>query len=89
MLFIILQLLLLQESWKDLFILHLAQWAIPWDLSNLLMARQIHLRKAGNILPNEEEVIDMEMKSMQVKAKWNQYRRYVLCRKLMLFMQRS
>ena len=71
MLCIILQLLLLQESWKDLFILHLAQWAIPWDLSNLLMARQIHLRKAGNILPNEEEVIDMEMKSMQVKAKWN------------------
>ncbi|KAG8225436.1 hypothetical protein J437_LFUL004436 [Ladona fulva] len=30
------QLLLLQESWKELFLLHLAQWSIPWDLSELL-----------------------------------------------------
>lgn len=30
------QLLLLQESWKELFLLHLAQWSIPWDLSALL-----------------------------------------------------
>ena len=63
-----LQLLLLQESWKDLFILHLSQWAIPWDLSNLLMSRQNQLRKSGNIMPNEEEIIDMEMKSMQVRV---------------------
>ena len=63
-----LQLLLLQESWKDLFILHLSQWAIPWDLSNLLMSRQNQLRKAGNVMPNEEEIIDMEMKSMQVRG---------------------
>ncbi|CAH1184281.1 unnamed protein product, partial [Phyllotreta striolata] len=27
------QLLLLQESWKELFLLHLAQWSVPWDLS--------------------------------------------------------
>ena len=60
------QLLLLQESWKDLFILHLSQWAIPWDLSDLLMTRQNHLRKSGNIMPREEEIIDMEIKSMQV-----------------------
>jgi len=29
------QMLLLQETWKDLFILHLANWSIPWDLSAL------------------------------------------------------
>ena len=62
------QLLLLQESWKDLFILHLSQWAIPWDLSDLLMNRQTQLRKEGNILPSEDEIIDMEIKSMQVST---------------------
>ncbi|XP_018318475.1 nuclear receptor subfamily 2 group E member 1 [Agrilus planipennis] len=34
------QLLLLQESWKDLFLLHLAQWSVPWDLSVLLTCPQ-------------------------------------------------
>ena len=62
------QLLLLQESWKDLFILHLSQWAIPWDLSDLLTNRQTQLRKEGNILPSEDEIIDMEIKSMQVST---------------------
>ena len=62
-----LQLLLLQESWKDLFILHLSQWAISWDLNTLLSARQAQLRQSGHIGPAEEEVIDMEIKSMQVK----------------------
>ena len=62
------QLLLLQESWKDLFILHLSQWAIPWDLSDLLMNRQTKLRKEGTILPSEDEIIDMEIKSMQVST---------------------
>ena len=62
------QLLLLQESWKDLFILHLSQWAIPWDLSDLLMNRQTQLRKEGNILQSEDEIIDMEIKSMQVST---------------------
>ena len=69
------QLLLLQESWKDLFILHLSQWAIPWDLTSLLKSRQVQLRKAGNILPNEDEIIDMEMKSMQVI---NRYKKYIM-----------
>ena len=60
------QLLLLQESWKDLFLLHLSQWAVPWDLSNLLNTRQNSLRTNGHILPIEEEVFDMEVKTMQV-----------------------
>ena len=58
------QLLLLQESWKDLFLLHLSQWAVPWDLSNLLNTRQNSLRTNGHILPIEEEVFDMEVKTM-------------------------
>ena len=61
------QLLLLQESWKDLFLLHLSQWAVPWDLSNLLNTRQNSLRNNGHILSIEEEVVDMEIKTMQVK----------------------
>ena len=61
------QLLLLQESWKDLFLLHLSQWAVPWDLSNLLNTRQTNLRNNGHILSIEEEVVDMEIKTMQVK----------------------
>ena len=32
------------------------------------MSRQNQLRKSRNIMPNEEEIIDMEMKSMQVRA---------------------
>ena len=30
------QVLLLEESWKDLFLLQLAQWYLPFDLSSLL-----------------------------------------------------
>ena len=62
------QLLLLQESWKDLFLLHLSQWAVPWDLSNLLNNRQNSLRTNGHILSIEEEVVDMEIKTMQVST---------------------
>ena len=60
------QLLLLQESWKDLFLLHLSQWAVPWDLSHLLNSRQNSLRSNGHIPSLEEEVFDMEVKTMQV-----------------------
>ena len=74
-----LQLLLLQESWKDLFILHLSQWAISWDLNTLLSARQAQLRQSGHIGPAEEEVIDMEIKSMQVAI------RYVIWKCIQLF----
>ncbi|XP_050303171.1 protein dissatisfaction isoform X2 [Anthonomus grandis grandis] len=42
------QLLLLQESWKELFLLHLAQWSVPWDLSVLLGCSQARER-----LPND------------------------------------
>jgi hypothetical protein len=59
---------LLQESWKDLFVLHLSQWAIPWDLGALMASRQAQLKSGGHISPCEEEIIDMEVKTMQVRA---------------------
>ena len=35
--------LLLQECWKDLFLLHLCQWSVAWDISHLLTARAASL----------------------------------------------
>ena len=26
----------MRESWKELFLLHLAQWSLPWDLVHIL-----------------------------------------------------
>lgn len=43
------QLLLLQESWKELFLLHLAQWSVPWDLSALLGCPQARERLPADI----------------------------------------
>ncbi|KAK4881257.1 hypothetical protein RN001_004576 [Aquatica leii] len=53
------QLLLLQESWKDLFLLHLAQWSVPWDLSALLSCPQARER-----LPSDLHTA-MEIKTIQ------------------------
>lgn len=38
--------LLLQECWKDLFLLHLCQWSVAWDISHLLTARAAQLSPA-------------------------------------------
>ncbi|XP_050534131.1 protein dissatisfaction-like [Daktulosphaira vitifoliae] len=54
------QLLLLQESWKELFLLHLAQWSIPWDLSPLLNSE-----KARERLPVDDLKVNIEMKIIQ------------------------
>lgn len=53
------QLLLLQESWKELFLLYLAQWSIPWDLSTLLNSS-----KARDRLP-QDEITANEIKTIQ------------------------
>lgn len=45
--------MLLRESWKELFLLHLAQWSLPWDLTNLL-------RKGNEALSYYEEKKDEE-----------------------------
>jgi hypothetical protein len=54
------QLLLLQESWKELFLLHLAQWSIPWDLSSLFGCS-----KARDRLP-QDDITNNEIKTIQV-----------------------
>ncbi|XP_023712584.1 nuclear receptor subfamily 2 group E member 1 [Cryptotermes secundus] len=53
------QLLLLQESWKELFLLHLAQWSIPWDLSALFGCS-----KARDRLP-QDDITNNEIKTIQ------------------------
>lgn len=58
------QLLLLQESWKELFLLHLAQWSVPWDLSSLLGCNQARER-----LPQDIHTAT-EIKTIQVKRKY-------------------
>lgn len=57
---LLLQLLLLQESWKELFLLHLAQWSIPWDLSLLFNSS-----KARERLPPDDPVVNNEIKAIQ------------------------
>lgn len=56
------QLLLLQESWKDLFLLHLAQWSVPWDLSSLLCCSQARER-----LPTDSHT-EIDIKTIQVRG---------------------
>ncbi|XP_038112351.1 nuclear receptor subfamily 2 group E member 1 isoform X1 [Culex quinquefasciatus] len=51
--------LLLQESWKELFLLNFAQWSVPWDLSALLESPPVRDR-----LP-QDPATQMEMKTMQ------------------------
>lgn len=57
---LLLQLLLLQESWKELFLLHLAQWSIPWDLSLLFNSS-----KARERLPPDDPIVNNEIKAIQ------------------------
>lgn len=61
------QLLLLQESWKELFLLHLAQWSIPWDLSALLGCPQ-----ARDRLPPDLHTAT-EIKTIQVCTYYQQF----------------
>jgi nuclear receptor subfamily 2 group A len=53
-------LLLLQESWKELFLLHLAQWSIPWDLSPVLGGP-----KARERLPQDDPIVSLEINTIQ------------------------
>ncbi|KAG7306053.1 hypothetical protein JYU34_008629 [Plutella xylostella] len=53
------QLVLLRAAWKDLFLLHLAQWSAPWDLSPLLSAPAARAR-----LP-PDPLADLELNTLQ------------------------
>lgn len=74
------QLLLLQESWKELFLLHLAQWSVPWDLSALLGCPQARER-----LPADLHTAT-EIKTIQVctelRCRLNSSNFYLFIRKL-------
>lgn len=48
-----------QESWKELFLLNLAQWGVPWDLGTLLDSAQVRER-----IPNDA-LTASEMKTIQ------------------------
>lgn len=49
----------MQESWKELFLLNLSQWAVPWDLGTLLDSTHVRDR-----LPQDPLTVS-EMKTMQ------------------------
>ncbi|KAJ6633167.1 Protein dissatisfaction [Pseudolycoriella hygida] len=53
------QQLLLQESWKELFLLNLSQWAVPWDLGALLDSPPVRER-----VP-QDPLTSTEMKTIQ------------------------
>ncbi|KAL7045552.1 hypothetical protein ACKWTF_002259 [Chironomus riparius] len=53
------QQLLLQESWKELFLLNFAQWSVPWDLASLFDSPQVRER-----LP-DDPTTNLEMKTIQ------------------------
>ena len=55
------QLLLLQESWKELFLLYLAQWSAPWDIDAVLTQRLARHRLTDDLL------INTEVKTIQVQ----------------------
>ena len=46
--------------------LHLSQWAIPWDISTVIANRQAELGGSGNIKPSDMDVMDLELKTLQV-----------------------
>lgn len=54
------QLVLLRAAWKDLFLLHLAQWSAPWDLAPMLGAPAARSR-----LP-PDPLADLELNTLQV-----------------------
>lgn len=58
------QQLLLQESWKELFLLYLAQWSSPWDLG-ALMNQRLARHHAGRPADNDL-LIATEVKTIQV-----------------------
>ncbi|XP_026315451.1 photoreceptor-specific nuclear receptor [Hyposmocoma kahamanoa] len=53
------QLVLLRAAWKDLFLLHLAQWSAPWDLAPLLIAPAARAR-----LP-PDPLAELELNTLQ------------------------
>ena len=63
------QQLLLQESWKELFLLYLAQWSSPWDLGAILTQRLMNRQQQhGGIrmMQADDLLLATEIKTIQV-----------------------
>lgn len=64
------QQLLLQESWKELFLLYLAQWSSPWDLGAILtqrlMNRQQQQHGGIRMMQADDLLLATEIKTIQV-----------------------
>ena len=56
------QLLLLEGSWTQLFLLHLAQWSMSWNITGLLEDEQVRAR-----LP-DEATTNQQLITIQVKG---------------------
>lgn len=48
------QLLLLEGSWTQLFLLHLAQWSISWNITGLLEDEQVRARLPDEATTNQQ-----------------------------------
>jgi len=51
------QLLLLERSWTQLFLLHLAQWSVSWDITALLEDEQVRSRLPMDDSPTNQELV--------------------------------
>ncbi|XP_076174116.1 nuclear receptor subfamily 2 group E member 1 isoform X3 [Ptiloglossa arizonensis] len=54
------QLLLLERSWTQLFLLHLAQWFISWNITGLLEDEQIQARLAEDEATTNQDLITIQ-----------------------------
>ena len=53
------QRLLLEESWTQLFLLHLAQWSMSWDITGLLDDEHVRTRLPDNA--SREELVTIQV----------------------------
>ena len=61
------QQLLLQDSWKELFLLYLAQWSSPWDLGAILTQRLMNRQQSSaRSMQTDDLLLATEIKTIQV-----------------------
>lgn len=60
------QLLLLERSWTQLFLLHLAQWFISWNITGLLEDEQIQARLAEDEATTNQDLITIQVIDLNV-----------------------
>lgn len=68
------QLLLLERSWTQLFLLHLAQWSVSWDITALLEDEQVRAR-----LPTDDNPTNQELVLIQVYGSSCSFLKSIIC----------